>query len=166
MPTFRPKMANSSLSVSKKERWQSRLRRGEFLDVFEQEGPGLVMAQDPRGVYHIGKAEVVRDLAPVLSRPSAQMPSGRNLVVVPLQFVGAAEMADILKPIVPNDAFVRVDGLRNLLILAGSRSQVDGYLDIVKTFDVDVLNGMSIGLFPQKIWWRRRNRQPDLCSRL
>ena len=37
--------------------------------------------------------------------------------------------------------------MRNLLILAGTRDQLDGWLDMVDTFDVDLLKGMSVGLF-------------------
>ncbi|HBX71477.1 MAG TPA: type II secretion system protein GspD, partial [Halieaceae bacterium] len=35
----------------------------------------------------------------------------------------------------------------NLLMLAGTRLQIDGWLDMVDTFDVDLLKGMSVGLF-------------------
>ena len=43
-----------------------------------------------------------------------------------------------------------MDTLRNLLVLAGSRTQAEGWLDIVNTFDVDLLKGMSVGVFPLK----------------
>ena len=43
-----------------------------------------------------------------------------------------------------------VDTVRNLLVLAGTRTQADGGLDIVATFDVDLLKGMSVGVFPLK----------------
>ena len=41
-----------------------------------------------------------------------------------------------------------VDNSRNILMLAGTRDQLDGWLDIVTTFDVDQLQGMSVGMFP------------------
>jgi general secretion pathway protein D len=69
-------------------------------------------------------------------------------VIIPLQHIGAAEMADILRPVAGPEAFVRVDVLRNVLVLVGSRNQVEGWLEIVSTFDVDMLKGMSVGLFP------------------
>src|SRR5690606_9082140 len=43
---------------------------------------------------------------------------------------------------------VRVDTLRNLLVLAGARPQVEGWLELVNTFDIDILEGMSVGVFP------------------
>ena len=59
-------------------------------------------------------------------------------------------MATILRPLMQADALVRVDPLRNLLILAGTRSQAEAWLDLVATFDIDVLKGMSVGVFPLK----------------
>ena len=77
-------------------------------------------------------------------------PPGYGAIVVPLRFIGAGEMATILRPLAPADAIVRVDNVRNLLVLAGTRSQAEGWLDLVNTFDVDLLKGMSVGLFPLK----------------
>ena len=71
-------------------------------------------------------------------------------MIIPLQYISATEMAEILKPVAPADAFVRVDGRRNLLILAGTQVQLEGWLDIVATFDIDQLAGVSVGMFPLK----------------
>ena len=35
-------------------------------------------------------------------------------------------------------------------MLAGTEAQLSGWLDIIATFDVDMLEGMSVGLFPAK----------------
>ena len=43
-----------------------------------------------------------------------------------------------------------MDPLRNLLVLVGSRAQAEGWLNLVATFDVNVLKGMSVGVFPLK----------------
>jgi len=57
-------------------------------------------------------------------------------------------MAEILRPVADEAAFVRIDQARNLLMLAGTRSQLEGWLELVNTFDVDMLQGMSVGIFP------------------
>ena len=126
------------------------LSREQLLPVFEAllQANGLALAVGEGGVYHVGRPETLRGIAPNLGNLGGALPPGQNLVIVPLQFIGAQAMADILAPVADQNAIVRVDGLRNLLILAGNRSQIESYLDIVKTFDVDVLDGMSIGLFP------------------
>jgi general secretion pathway protein D len=112
---------------------------------------GIVMARDARGVYHVGKPEALTGIvaAPRLAAGGTLAP-GSGMVIVPLQYIGAAEMATILRPLMPPNGVVRVDTVRNLLILAGSRTQAEGWLDIVNTFDVDLLKGMSVGVFPLK----------------
>lgn len=113
---------------------------------------GLVMARDTRGTYHVGKAEVVRGIVPAVRQAvSGQpLPPGSGAIIVRLQYIGATEMAAILRPMAPAEAIVRVDSLRNLLVLAGNRTQAEGWLDIINTFDVDLLKGMSVGVFPLK----------------
>lgn len=108
---------------------------------------GIVMVQDVHGRYRIGKAEVLKTAVPLPRRVDDKV-AGFGSVIVPLKNIGAAEMADILRPVIGVDALIRVDVLRNLLVLAGSRSQVEGWLQIIDTFDVDLLKGMSFGLFP------------------
>lgn len=113
---------------------------------------GFVMAQDARGTYHIGKPEVVRNVVPALRQAvkATPMPPGHGAVIIPLNYIGATEMAAILKPLAPAEAIVRIDTVRNLLVMVGNRSQAEGWLDVVNTFDVDVLKGMSVAVFPLK----------------
>ncbi|MFT4824925.1 MAG: general secretion pathway protein D [Halioglobus sp.] len=74
--------------------------------------------------------------------------AGFSTSIIPLQFVSAGNMADILKPVADESAFVRVDTTRNLLMLRGTRDQLNGWMEMVATFDVDLLAGMSVGIFP------------------
>ena len=112
---------------------------------------GLVMAQDSRGTYHIGRPEAVRGFVAAPRQAGAgPLQPGYGAVVVPLQYIGAAEMATILRPLLPPESLIRVDTVRNLLVLAGTRTQAEGWLSIVSTFDVDLLKGMSVGVFPLK----------------
>jgi general secretion pathway protein D len=113
---------------------------------------GFVMAQDARGTYHIGRPEVVRNVVPAVRQAvkTAPMEPGHGAIIIPLKYIGAAEMAAILKPMAPGEAIVRVDTVRNLLVMTGNRSQAEGWLDIVNTFDVDMLKGMSVAVIPLK----------------
>lgn len=94
--------------------------------------------------------------------PSAQAVSG-NLVprsgpvssargfevrVVPLRYISPTEMQKILTPYVRQGAIVQADNARQVLVLAGSSSEMRNYLETVELFDVDWLAGMSVGLFP------------------
>ncbi|NBS47241.1 MAG: type II secretion system protein GspD [Betaproteobacteria bacterium] len=113
---------------------------------------GLVMARDPRGVFHIGKPDIVRSVVPGVRQFKAgqPLPPGYGAIVVPLAHIGASEMAAILRPMLPAEAIARVDAVRNLLILVGTRAQAEGWLDLVATFDVNLLKGMSAGVFALK----------------
>ncbi|GAA6117960.1 hypothetical protein Acidovoranil_00590 [Acidovorax sp. FG27] len=113
---------------------------------------GLAMLRDARGTYHVGKPDLLRGIGGTIRQAvkSTPLPPGYGSIIVPLQYIGAAEMAAILRPMVPSEAIVRVDPMRNLLVLVGTRTQAEGWLDLVNTFDVDLLKGMSVGMFPLK----------------
>lgn len=110
---------------------------------------GLLMLRDTRGTYHIGRPEALRNIVPgVRQAGNGPLAPGMGAVVVQLSYIGAAEMAAILRPLAPPEAIVRIDTVRNLLVLVGSRTQAEGWIDLVRTFDVDLLKGMSVGVFP------------------
>lgn len=112
---------------------------------------GLALLRDARGSYHVGRPDTLKGIGSgVRQTGSGPLPPGYGAIVVPLQYIGAGEMATILRPLMPAEALVRVDTVRNLLVLTGTRTQAEGWLDLVNTFDVDLLKGMSVGVFPLK----------------
>ena len=54
----------------------------------------------------------------------------------------------ILEPVVSQGSIVQIDPTRNLLMLAGPGREMQTWLSLIDTFDVDWLEGMSFGLFP------------------
>jgi general secretion pathway protein D len=72
---------------------------------------------------------------------------GYQILVVPLRYIAAKEMEKILKPLQPTNGLVQVDSNRNLLILAGTQVELAHLLKTVKIFDIDQLEGMSVGFF-------------------
>lgn len=112
---------------------------------------GLALVRDARGSYHVGRPEALKGAgSSVRQAGKAPLQPGSGVIVVPLQYIGAAEMASILRPLLPPDGLVRVDTVRNLLVLTGTRTQAEGWQDLIDTFDVDLLKGMSVGVFPLK----------------
>ena len=73
---------------------------------------------------------------------------GYELRAVPLQFIAAAEMKKLLEPYARPNAVVNVDAARNLIVVAGTRGELQNYLRTIEIFDVDWLAGMSVGVFP------------------
>jgi general secretion pathway protein D len=102
------------------------------------------------GVYRV----VTRDEAlsagqPVRPRAGASVRGpGVGTEVVPLKYVAAAEMERILKSVAPKSTVARADSARNLLILTGSRSELESMAETIRVFDVDWMRGMSFGIFP------------------
>lgn len=115
---------------------------------------GLALVRDARGTFHAGRADALKNFGGTVRQfgtpGNPSIPPGLGVVIIPLQYIGAGEMASILKPMVPPEALVRVDPVRNLLVMMGTRTQAEGWMELVNTFDVDLLKGMSVGVFPLK----------------
>ena len=110
---------------------------------------GLALLRDARGSYHVGRPDALKAIGGAVRQATgSSLPPGYGAIIVPLQYIGATEMAAILKPLLPADGLVRIDSVRNLLVLSGTRTQAEAWLDLVATFDVDLLKGMSVGVFP------------------
>lgn len=73
---------------------------------------------------------------------------GYEVRTVPLKYVSASEMENILKPYARPNAIINVDGSRNIITVGGSRAELENYLRTIDIFDVDWLAGMSVGVFP------------------
>ncbi len=78
---------------------------------------------------------------------SAARARGYEVMAVPLRYIAPGQMAEILEPYAREDGVMRADDARSLLFLAGTRFELRNYLQIIETFDVDWLAGMSVGLF-------------------
>ena len=72
---------------------------------------------------------------------------GYQLLVVPLRYISAQEMVKILEPMKPRQGLMEADVRRNLLTLAGTQAELINLKETIKIFDVDQLQGMSVGLF-------------------
>lgn len=130
-------------------RTRTPIPRDQLLGVLESllKANDTIMIRSADGRYLVTGTGRGTRLSPSVSSSADQI-AGYSTIIVPLQYISAANMAEILKPVADDSAFVRIDRSRNLLMLAGTRRQLDGWLDIVETFDVDQLKGMSVGLFP------------------
>lgn len=73
---------------------------------------------------------------------------GFEVRAVPLQYISATEMEKVLEPYARPDAIVSADNARNVITIAGTRTELDNYLRTIEIFDVDWLAGMSVGVFP------------------
>jgi len=124
------------------------LHRDEVLPALElvlrMNGLALVKKQ---GFYWVGPDSEATSGAP-LSAPGAKAPPGYQVRIFPLHYVGVKSMEKILEPILPPKAMLYSDPARNLLVIAGTASELASIERTIKVFDVNYLQGMSVGLYP------------------
>jgi general secretion pathway protein D len=96
------------------------------------------LAEAPRQARVLSSASKHRDVA------------GFGLQIVPLHYISAEEMMKVLSRISSDGGVAPVEGLGNVLILSGTEEDRSAMLDVIESFDVDWLSGMSFGLFPLK----------------
>ncbi len=72
---------------------------------------------------------------------------GPRVVAAPLEFVSAAEIVRLLTPIIGNSVTLQASDNRNILLISGTRDEVNATIEAINLFDVDVLSGKSIGLY-------------------
>lgn len=87
-------------------------------------------------------------VTPQLGSMGTPLRAGFNVVIVPVRYIGAKEMARLLEPFVVDQSVVRVDEVRNMVILHGTQRELRHLLETIDLFDVDFLAGMSVGIFP------------------
>lgn len=116
------------------------------LEMLLRQNNAAVVKED--GIFKVLPISAVRgSVSPQLGGPSSPVSPGYSILVVPVKFVGAREMAKLLEPFAAENT-VRIDEIRNLVILAGNQKELRHLLDTIELFDVDWLAGFSIGIFP------------------
>jgi general secretion pathway protein D len=94
-------------------------------------------------IYHI---EPTADA--LFSSELSSRAAGYQTRVIPVKNVAVQDIADIIKPLVQDKTILNVDGKRNIMIAAGTADEIARVMDMIHTFDIDLLNGRSFGLFP------------------
>ncbi|MCK9564304.1 MAG: hypothetical protein M0R02_16440, partial [Bacteroidales bacterium] len=123
--------------------------RDQLLAILESllQSNGALMVRDADDRYIVSASRDLTTLMPGFAS-AGNAGAGFTNVIFPLRYISASEMARILAPVAPDSSFVRIDNSRNLLVLAGTRNQISGWQEIIATFDIDQLQGMSVGIFP------------------
>jgi len=103
---------------------------------------------EEQGVFYVLPQDMAKSSKIVSGLAGADGLAGAGLVVVPLRYISAVEMQKMLAPILPPGTLARADTTRNLLLLSGAGPSIGDLLSTVRSFDVNWLEGMSIGLFP------------------
>ena len=73
---------------------------------------------------------------------------GYEIRVVPLKYISATAMQEMLQPYARQGSIIKADNTRAMILIAGTRADLEAYLQTIEIFDVDWLAGMSVGVFP------------------
>lgn len=85
-----------------------------------------------------------------ISSASAISGAGSRIVAVPLRYIGTEEMIRLLTPIAGQKVQLQSIPKRNVVLISGTRGDINAAIEAVNLFDVDVLKGKSVGLFTVK----------------
>lgn len=77
---------------------------------------------------------------------SAAQARGYEVRAVPLDYIAPTEMEKLLQPYAKEGAILKADNARSIIVVAGSRRELENYMATIDVFDVDWIKGMSIGL--------------------
>jgi general secretion pathway protein D len=83
---------------------------------------------------------------------SSELSMGKNIdgyqtKVIPVRNVAAEEIAKLLKPLVKEKTILQIDNERNIIVASGTGDEMQRVLDMVSSFDTDILKGRSFALF-------------------
>jgi len=100
---------------------------------------------DGRYVVMPEKEAVAGNVAPSLGAIAPA--GGLQARLFPLHYIAADQMQKLLKPFARADSILLVDNARNVIVVSGTPDELDNYSRTIRTFDVDWLRGMSVGVF-------------------
>ena len=73
---------------------------------------------------------------------------GYGMTVIPLQYVSGTTLVRLLEGFAARPGAIRTDPSGKLLMVVGTGSERQSALDTVRSFDVDWLQGQSVGMYP------------------
>ncbi|HEV2552087.1 MAG TPA: type II secretion system secretin GspD [Stellaceae bacterium] len=93
----------------------------------------------------------IEDAAKAGGAPGAEGGPGFATRVLPLRYASAPALKSVLDPFVPPGGLLQADAARNVLIISGAGTDLSGFADLVRQFDVDWLAGTSFALYTLRV---------------
>ena len=119
-----------------------------LLDMLESAlaAQGIALIRGDSGIYRVAQSAGAHRDIPVALR-EAVATRGYSVRIIPLKYLSVLEAEKILTPLGLQDSILRVDPTRNILMLGASAPQMQNALRTLNMLDVDVLSGMSFGIY-------------------
>ena len=125
------------------------LKHSQVLPALEQalRLNGMTIVES-HGIYKVLPLTDAPRLAHISSGgPRSKNDIGYGIDIVPVRYVGAAEMQKLLEPLAPAAGIIHADAARNVLLIEGTAEERQTLRDDVALFDADWLSGMSFAIF-------------------
>lgn len=126
--------------------------RSGLLELFEAalRDNGAVIVQGNGSYRIVPSTEAGRTTASIQNGKTDLQTPGLRPYLVPLRYVSAENMQQVLEPMLPQGIVVRIDQARNAIILSGTPREIESIKETISVFDVDWMKGMSFALVPVK----------------
>lgn len=140
---YDPRVAGQATIVSGRP-VSEREALGLLESVLRMNGAGLVRSD---GVFRVVPIAEARQGSGGPVSGSAET-GGFAVSVLPLRYVSAATVQQLVEPIYQASGSIVADPNLNLLLVAGTSDERRTILDAARAFDVDWMKGRSVGIFP------------------
>jgi general secretion pathway protein D len=121
---------------------------GLFEDALANIGATIVGDEDKYRI--IPQTDVANSAIPLRSGDGSSDVPGQGQYIIPIKYVSAEDIREVIDPLIPEGMLVKVNTKRNAIILAGTARQVAAIKETISVFDVDWLKGQSFALVPLK----------------
>jgi len=109
------------------------------------ETQGMAISKGDGGIYRIAPIDGIKAQLKLQSGGKAER--GYSVRLVALNYISATEAMKFLQPMGVADSVIYQDPVRNLLVLGASAPKMNNILRTLDVFDVDVMKGMSFGVY-------------------
>jgi general secretion pathway protein D len=128
------------------------VNKDEIVGLFESAlaNIGAAIVSDGESYRIIPQTEVANAALPLQTGDGTSDVPGQGQYIVPIRYVSAEDVREVIDPLIPEGMLVKVSTGRNALLLAGTARQVAAIKETISVFDVDWMKGMSFALVPLK----------------
>lgn len=128
------------------------MNKDEIVGLFENalSNIGAAIVSDGESFRIIPQTEVANAALPLQTGNGISDVPGQGQYIVPIRYVSAEDIREVIDPLIPEGMLVKVSTSRNALLLAGTARQVAAIKETISVFDVDWMKGMSFALVPLK----------------
>lgn len=122
-----------------------------FITILEVNNLTAVKSGNVYKILPIGQARQTRVESEFGREPKEIRPIDKVVTrVLPLTYISANKISEILKPFLSKNGDIRIWPPRNLLIIVDLASNIQSLIDLIDIFDVDTFEEVSLMLLPVK----------------